>query len=157
VSYRLIAYKSKQHTHFTPLLSTQIDAVFGASNTSITHWFGLSITPLMLLQLLLLASHDEASLKGTQALMLVNLTISLHTGAEGIAWLHLTMLTRCSLIDSILNIICCLIRALHSRVVNLSYSYITFLIITGRSCRLFIRSLSSKIKPCKWLHFNPTV
>jgi len=29
--------------------------------------------------------------------------------------------------------------------------------ITGRSCRLFIRSLSSKIKPCKWLHFNPTV
>ena len=24
-------------------------------------------------------------------------------------------------------------------------------IITGRSCRLFIRSLSSKIKPCKWL------
>jgi hypothetical protein len=124
VSYRLIAYKSKQHTHFTPLLSTQIDAVFGASNTPITHWFGLSITPLMLLQLLLLASHDEASLKGTQALMLVNLTISLHTGAEGIAWLHLTMLTRCSLIDSILNIICCLIRALHSRVVNLSYSYI---------------------------------
>ena len=28
--------------------------------------------------------------------------------------------------------------------------------ITGRSCRLFIRSLSSKIKPCKWL-INPTV
>ena len=24
--------------------------------------------------------------------------------------------------------------------------------ITGRSCRLFIRSLSSKIKPCKWLY-----
>jgi hypothetical protein len=26
--------------------------------------------------------------------------------------------------------------------------------ITGRSCRLFIRSLSSKIKPCKWLHLT---
>jgi len=29
-------------------------------------------------------------------------------------------------------------------------------VITGRSCRLFIRSLSSKIKPCKWF-LNLTV
>jgi len=30
------------------------------------------------------------------------------------------------------------------------YTVHSFICITGRSCRLFIRSLSSKIKPCKW-------
>jgi len=31
-----------------------------------------------------------------------------------------------------------------------SYLSIYYIYLTGRSCRLFIRSLSSKIKPCKW-------